>query len=181
VAEVTVDALERRIANAFSQRIASCEVAESIAETEKAIDAAETVAEDARVKAFDPIVSPDPVKARAAMEDAAFSRDRLRTVLPRLQKLLKEVEAEEYAAGWEAEYEQAKVVRDQLAAEMRELYPTAVSQLSDLFRRMALCDRECSRVDSWHPRASFAASAVSNWPRAGSRAFCNRTCGFLRS
>ena len=35
-----------------------------------------------REKALDPLASPDITKARAAMEDAAFTRDRLRTVLP---------------------------------------------------------------------------------------------------
>jgi hypothetical protein len=142
-----VDTLERRITSAFSERIPSSEVAKLIVETEEAATAAEAAAEHARVKALDPISSPDAVKARATMEDAAFSRDRLRTVLPRLQKLLKQAEAEEYAAAWQVEYEKVKAVRDELAAEMREVYPTAVAQLSDLFRRMALCDRECSRVD----------------------------------
>jgi hypothetical protein len=147
VAGVTVDALEQRITSAFSERISSSEIAKLIAETEEAITAAEADAEDARVKAFDPIVSPDAAKARAAMEDAAFSRDRLRTVLPRLHKLLKEVEAEEYAARWETEYEKVKIIRDELAAEMRKIYPPAVAELTSLFQRMAACDRECSRVD----------------------------------
>jgi hypothetical protein len=144
---VTVDTLEQRITSAFSKRIVSSEIVKLIAETGEAITSAEAAAEHARVKALDPISSPDPVKGRAALEDAAFARDRLRTVLPRLHKLLKQAEAEEYAAAWQAEYEKVKAVRDELAAEMREVYPTAVAQLSDLFRRVALCDRECSRVD----------------------------------
>jgi hypothetical protein len=147
LAEVSVDTLEQRITSAFSERIASSAVATLIAETEEAITVAEADAEQARAKALDPISSPDPVKARATMEDAAFYRDRLRTVLPNLRKLLKQVEHEEYAARWDAEYEKVKVVRDQLAAELREVYPPAVAQLTDLFQRMAQCDRECSRVD----------------------------------
>jgi chromosome segregation ATPase len=112
VAEVTVDTLEQRITRAFSDRaVTSSEVAKLIAETEEAITAAEAAAE----------------QARAAMEDAAFGRDRLRTVLPRLQRLLKEVEAEEYAAAWEAEYKRVKVIQDELAAEMSEVYPAAVA------------------------------------------------------
>jgi hypothetical protein len=147
----TLDALEQRITNAFSERIASSEIAKLIAETEKAITAAEADAEHARVKALDPIASPDPVKARAAMEDAAFGRDRLRTVLPRLHKLLKEVEAEEYAAAWEPGYQRAKAMRDELAAELRETYPRITEQLVSLFQRMAECDRECSRVNGSAP------------------------------
>jgi hypothetical protein len=30
---------------------------------------------------------------------------------------------------------------------MREVYPATVARLVDLFRRMAVCDREYSRVD----------------------------------
>jgi hypothetical protein len=146
-----MDTLEQRITNAFSERIASSEIAKLIAETEEAITAAEGAAEDARMKALDLIASPDPVKARADMEDAGFGRDRLRIVLPRLHKLLKQVEAEEYTARWEVEYERVKTVRDQLAAEMRETYPPAVAQLSSLFQRMAECDRQCSRVDGSAP------------------------------
>jgi hypothetical protein len=38
-----------------------------------------------------------------------------------------------------------------LAAEMREVYPAAVSQLADLFQGMAQCDRECSRINGSRP------------------------------
>jgi hypothetical protein len=151
LAEVNVDTLEQRITNAFSERIPLSEIAKLIAETEEAITAAEAAAEDARVKALDPIASPDSVKARAAMEDAAFTRDRLRTVLPKLHKLLKQVEHEEYVAQWEPDYETVKAVRDQLAVEMRKVYPDAVAQLADLFQRMAECDRECSRINGSAP------------------------------
>jgi hypothetical protein len=139
--------IEERIAAALSEGVTSSHLAALIAETEESISLADTTAEAERVKALDPIASPDPVKARAVMENAAFTRDRLCTVLPRLGHRLKEVEAEEYATRWEAEYEKVKIVRDELAAEMREVYPTAVAQLADLFRRAAACDRECSRVD----------------------------------
>jgi hypothetical protein len=103
------------------------------------------------VRAHDPIASPDPVKARAAMEEAAFTRDRLRTALPRLHARLKVMEAAEYLARWEPEYERVKAVRDALAAEMQEIYPPAVAQLADLFRRAAECDRECSRINGSAP------------------------------
>jgi hypothetical protein len=151
VADAGMSTLEECIAAALSDEIASSDLVGLIAETEEAITSAEAAPEHERVKALDPIASPDPVKARAEMENVAFGRDRLRTVQPRLQKLLKHVEAEEYAAKWEAEYEKVKVIRDELAAEMREVYPAAVSQLTDLFQRMARCDRECSRVDGSAP------------------------------
>jgi hypothetical protein len=103
------------------------------------------------VKALDPIASPDAAKARAAMEDAAFTRERLRTVLPRLQARLKQVVAAEYAANWEPEFKRVEALRDELAAAMRKLYPAAVAQLVDLFQRAAECDRECSRINGAAP------------------------------
>jgi hypothetical protein len=50
-------------------------------------------------------------------------RDRLRNVLPRLQARLQDVQAQEYAAGWLADYEQVKVKCDALAQEYGATYP----------------------------------------------------------
>jgi hypothetical protein len=135
--EANMKTLEGRIATALSEDIASADVATLITDTEAAISAADAAAEAERVKAFDPIASPDPAKARAAMEDAAFTRERLRTVMPRLQTRLKQVKAAEYLAGWGPEYERLKAVRDALAAEMKEIYPRVTEQLVSLLQRMA--------------------------------------------
>jgi hypothetical protein len=72
-------------------------------------------------------------------------------VLPRLNARFKEMKAAEYLARWEPDYKQVEALRDALAAELREVYPAAVAQLADLFNRMAVCDRECSRIDSTAP------------------------------
>jgi hypothetical protein len=146
-----MNTLEERITAALTDSIASSDLVALISETEEAIDAADAAAERERVKALDPIASPDPVLARAVMEDAAFTRVRLQTVLPRLHARLKQIEAAEYLARWKPDYERVKAVRDALAAEMREVYPAAVSRLTDLFHRMAACDRECSRVNGSAP------------------------------
>jgi hypothetical protein len=143
--------LEERIAAALSDNIASSDLVALIAETEESIALADTTAEAERVKALDPIASPDPVKARAAMENAAFTRDRLRTVLPRLHVRLKQAEAAEYVAKWKPDFKRVEAQRDALAAEMRETYPPAAAQLADLFARMAQCDRECSRINGSAP------------------------------
>jgi hypothetical protein len=143
--------LEERIAAALSDDIASSDVAALIAETEKVITTADATAEQERMRALDPVASPDAAKARAAMEDAAFTRDRLRTVLPRLHARLKEVEAAEYLARWKPAYERVKADRDALAAEMREVYPAAVAKLVNLFQRMAESDRECSQINGSAP------------------------------
>ena len=136
--------LEKKIASALTSDVESADIAALIAETEVAITQA---AEAERAKALDPIVSPDAGKAHAAVEDAAFMRDRLRTVLPRLQQRYQEVVAQEYLAQWEKDYEAVKVEHDALAAEFREVYQQAAAKLVDLLTRMTACDRECHRVN----------------------------------
>src|SRR5262245_20839167 len=49
------------------------------------------------------VQSPDPKVARAAMEDAAFTRDRLKTLLPRLRTKHKEVADAEALTAWTTE------------------------------------------------------------------------------
>jgi hypothetical protein len=61
------------------------------------------------------------------------------------------VEADEYFARWEPDFKTVEATRDELAAEMREVYPAAVAQLVDLFHRMTACDRECSRINGLAP------------------------------
>ena len=51
----------------------------------------------------------------------------------------------------EPDYKRVEAERNALAAEMREDYPAAVTRLADLFRRMAECDRECSRINGAAP------------------------------
>jgi hypothetical protein len=145
--EGNMSALERQIATALTQETASVTVEALINETEAAIAVADVDAEEERAKAFDPIASPDAGEARQRMEEAAFARDRLSAVLPRLRARLKEMQAAEYAAKWLPEYKRVEAQRDALAAEMRETYPAAVAKLADLFARTARCDRECSQIN----------------------------------
>ena len=114
--------LEERIATALSSDIASDVVAILIAEVETAIVAADKAAEMEREKALDPLASPDAAKARVSMEDAAFTRDRLRNVLPRLQARLTELQAAEYAAWWEVDFTQVEARRDEWARKYAQ-YP----------------------------------------------------------
>jgi hypothetical protein len=140
--------LEKRIAAALSSDSASTVLSALIAETEVAINQA---AEAERAKALDPIVSPDAAKAHAAMEDAAFMRERLRTVLPRLQERYQEVVAQEYLARWREDYEALKIKRDELAAEFREIYPTCVSKIVDVLKRIAASEVELSQLHQVRP------------------------------
>jgi small ligand-binding sensory domain FIST len=76
-------ALEKKIASrlACSDVATSADVMELIGETEQAIVAADKVVEAEQAKALDLVKSPDANKARAAMEEVAFARDRLRAAL----------------------------------------------------------------------------------------------------
>jgi uncharacterized protein (DUF2342 family) len=56
------------------------------------------------------------------MEDAAFNRDRLRTVLPHLQARYLEVVEAEALARWLPQREVAKARRDAAAPRLSELY-----------------------------------------------------------
>jgi hypothetical protein len=53
--------------------------------------------------------------------------------------------------GFAVGFKRVEALRDALAAEMKEVYPPAVAQLTDLFQRMVECDRECSRIDGLAP------------------------------
>jgi hypothetical protein len=156
--------LEQRIAAALADNdIDSSVLATLIAETAEAVEVADKQAIAAREQALDPITSPDPTKARAAMEAAAFTRDRLRTVLPRLQQHFKEVSSQEEYTRWVAGYEQIKVKRDAAAAELRTLYPEFASKLVDFLLRIEVVDREVERVRSAKPFDAKEANGDGRW------------------
>jgi hypothetical protein len=140
--------LEQRIAAALADnKIDSSALATLIAETDAAVTDADQEAITAREQALDPIASPDPTKARAAMESAVFTRDRLRTVLPRLQTKCTKAQRNEAHAKWVIEYEQVKVKRDAAAEKLRTKYPEAVATLAELLLDIEVIDREVTRVN----------------------------------
>ena len=148
--------LESRIATALTATdIKSSNLATLIAETEAAITTADKTAEEERTKALDPIASPDATKAREAMQAAEFSRDRLRTVLPRLQAKHKEVKEQEHAAAWTADYAAVKVRRDAAAEQLRERYPTIVAELVALMADIAATDKEVDRINVAAPYGDY--------------------------
>jgi hypothetical protein len=146
------DTLEQRIATAFAATdITSDDIAGLVIEVDGAILAADKAAEAEREKALDPIASPDATKARDAMLSGEFARDRLRTVLPRLQARYEEVTAAEYQVRWQADYEAVKAQHDALTKEYAELYPQLTARLCDLFQRAEAIDAECSRINGEAP------------------------------
>ena len=140
--------LEQRISAALADNdIDSSALATLIAETEAATADADKAAIQAREQALDPILSPDAGKARAAMEQAAFTRDRLCNVLPRLQTKVTKAQRNEAHAKWVIEYEQVKVKRDAAAEKLRTKYPEAVATLVELLLDIEVVDREVTRVN----------------------------------
>lgn len=122
-----------------------------IAETEAAITVADAAASAESTKALDPVLSPDAKAAREAMAAAEFDRDRLKTLLPRLQARCQEVQAQEYLTQWRSDYEKLKVKRDGLAEELRTIYPEFETKITDLFTRVAANDAELSRLHLARP------------------------------
>jgi hypothetical protein len=143
--------LEQRIATVLSSDTTSDVVAILITEVETAIVAADNAAEAEREKALDPIASPDAAKAHEAMQMVEFSRDRLRTALPRLQARLEQLQAEEYLTRWRSDYEKLKVKRDGLAEELRAIYPELETKITDLLTRIAANDAELSGLHQARP------------------------------
>ena len=139
--------LEQTISAALSAAdVKSSDLADLITETESAIATADKTAGEERAKALDPALSPDPKAAREAMQDAEFSRDRLKTLLPRLQARHKQLQAEEYEARWYAELEEVEAKRDALVEELR-VYPAMVAKLVDILSRIPAIDAEVSRIN----------------------------------
>jgi hypothetical protein len=144
--------LEQEIVAALADaNISSNDLSSLIERTEAAIAQADAAAIAERTKALDPVLSPDAKAAREAMAAAEFNRDRLHTLLPRLQERLQQIQAAEYAARWEADFEQVEARRNELVQEYAATYPRLVAQLVDLFERIEAVDKEASRINGSAP------------------------------
>jgi hypothetical protein len=144
--------LEERIALALTDdAITSVKLGDLITETRDAIDAAEQKAEHERACALDPLRSPDAGKAREAMASAEFARDRLRTVLPRLEERFEQVRRVEIKARWVASYEITKAKVDDAAEELKAIYLEFVNKFVAHMLRIRQVDAEAKRVMAAKP------------------------------
>jgi DNA repair exonuclease SbcCD ATPase subunit len=141
--------IEKRIVAALASDATSADVATMIAEVDVALPTAIDSAERERIKAYDPTV--DAQKARQSLADAEFARDRLQAALAALQRQLQELQAQEYSAQWHGNYAQIEAKCDELAAELREIYPAVQSKLADLLSRIEGCDAEIGRINGSAP------------------------------
>jgi hypothetical protein len=156
--------LEQKIVKALTdEAIASNDHANLLAETETAIAIAENDATVAEAAALDPLQSPDPVKARAVMEDARFKADRMRSLLPRLQSRYEEVIRREEGAAWIAEYETLKPKRDVLAEEVKTVYAAFVAKFVPLLRQIDQVNAEVSRLCQSKPSRRYEDGDDGRW------------------
>ena len=166
--------LEARIAVALSDNTPQARtLANLIAETETAIVEAEAQSATQQQRALDPILSPDPIKARELLEFAAFAAKRLRTVLPRLVGLHATIIAKERAQRWTAAADAIQTRRDALVQDFAETYPALVSQLVDLFERTRAMDAEVERINGSAPNSSPVASPASPQPTSSPTPSCS--------
>jgi len=124
-----------------------------IAEAAIALRLAEDAASAARAKALDPSTAPaDVPAARAAMDGAAFERDRLAASLEALQGLADELDAAEAEAQRRGAYDAALAERDALAAAVTTDYPILAAQLVAMLQRIVDCDARIEAVNRDLPR-----------------------------
>lgn len=139
--------LEKRIADALNNNIAAIDLAALLAETEAAITQASTVE---RKMALDPTLSPDPTAARAAMTDAEFMANRLRTLLPRLQKRYTDVEAAEALTSWQSDRDRVEVRRNQAANKFMKCRDL-IAEMVAIFTEVEEVDHHVNRINSSSP------------------------------
>jgi hypothetical protein len=159
VMTMSAPSLESRIATALTaDDITSSGLGELIAETETAITAADQAADEERVKALDPALSPDPKAARQAMEDAAFTRDRLKTLLPRLETRYRETVEAEALAAWRAEADELEPRGVALLAGFAEFYPEMAKRIANHLDDMRAFDKQVDDLNRRRPNGVPALS-----------------------
>jgi hypothetical protein len=72
---------------------------------------------------------------------------RLQAAVTKLGERLKQLQDQEENERRQLAYDKAKVVRDQLAAELADLYPAFAQKLAELFARVAANDREIEHIN----------------------------------
>ena len=138
--------LDTRITHAFNGAN-SGEIAATLEQATAAIATAAAAAEQARKRALDPLVTAGELAAaRTAMDDAQFLHERLTEAVSRLRQRLAAVRAAEEEACRLAHYRDLEQARDQLADELRALYPAFALKLAALLARIATNDRAIAHL-----------------------------------
>jgi hypothetical protein len=168
---VTQADLDARILAAFADGAKSNDIATLIKDTEDGIASASEIAEQARNRALDPVLPACELKdARKCMDDFAFRRDRLQAALGKLRERLAELKAQEENVRRQMAHDQAEAVRDGLAKELADIYPTFAQKLAELLSRVVINDREIEHINNALPNgadrlldAELKARGLSGW------------------
>ena len=145
--------LEQCIADALAAvpMISSSALAALYSEVEVAAAEADVAAREAKDAAIDVVRSSDGRAARAAMEEAAITKDRLQNSLPRLRARMLEVVNAERCAAWLAAAEKLSPVRDNTAVIFNERIPQLLAELVDCFEQVTAVDRAIADLNGTSP------------------------------
>jgi hypothetical protein len=135
--------LDVRISQAFVNGATADTVAELLAETDSATQAAAETVERVHARALDPTLpSRDAAAIRGEADSASFNFERLQAALIQLKTRLDALRVAEEDARRQAAYEKAEAERDLLSKELAELYPGFATKLSDLLSRVEASNHE---------------------------------------
>jgi hypothetical protein len=161
-ADADETSLNQRIARACvngegngAPQVSSTEVAALLQPTELALRAAAERAAQAKQRALDPTVTASALsQARADMDAAAFQCERLEAALNRLRTRRQQLEQVEDDARRSANYGRVQATRDQLAAELAELYPEFAAKLGALLPRLQANNHEIAVINRSLPQGA---------------------------
>jgi hypothetical protein len=147
-----MNTLEKRVADALANdAVTSTELAALISELEAAIATADAGAEAARVKALDPLASPDAKTALEASQAAEFARDRLRTLLPRLRQHCQAVANQEQYDRWTAEFDRLVPRHDAAVEQLKSICEAYEPKLIAALVEAQAVDAEAHRLANTKP------------------------------
>jgi hypothetical protein len=151
--------LEQKIAAALTAAdVTSTDLSQLIAKADAAVAAADKTAEEERTKALDPALSPDPKQAREAMQNAEFVRDRLKTLLPRLETRYRETVEAEALAAWRAEADELEPRGVALLDGFAEFYPEMAKRIANHLDDMRAFDKQVDDLNRRRPNGVPALS-----------------------
>ena len=142
------DSLEARIASVFAETAHSAHIPVLIREVEEAAGEAEEAAKDARKSALSPqLVGKELLAARAEMNEAEFTRDRLNAAALRLAERLKELKMQETSRNLAEERDAVLAKRSRLIAAL-EKNSTALIDVAKIVAQIVECDRAAGSVNA---------------------------------
>ena len=165
-------ALADRIAGALSEETTSEEIAALIAEAEQTRRVAESDRDASHARALDPTAGADAAsEAKRQTDDLRFEVERLESALEALRAAHKAAKAREADARRRTAYDAAKMERDALMEELRDVYPQLERRLADLIGRVAASDTALERINRNLPSDGNWLASAEEVARGGREKF----------